>query len=180
VLGPEAGNQTVEATFDGIPGRPNPPAVFTLFGIERREGAPTSFSGVVLDNASQPVGGATCAVRLPSGAFLETTTAVDGLFRFDDLPEAGPADLFVQGLVATTVGGRPIPRGSFPALHFEPILVPNAENSLPSPVLLPALDPRNVREYSTTEETVLTVEGVEGLEMRIAPGSMTLADGRPA
>src|SRR5690606_15350461 len=126
VLGPEAGNQTVEATFEGIPGRPNPPAVFTLFGIERREGAPTSFSGVVLDNASQPVGGATCAVRLPSGAFLETTTAVDGLFRFDDLPEAGPADLFVQGLVATTVGGRPIPRGSFPALHFEPILVPNA------------------------------------------------------
>src|SRR5690606_27794366 len=110
----------------------------------------------------------------------DLTTAVDGLFRFDDLPEAGPADLFVQGLVATTVGGRPIPRGSFPALHFEPILVPNAENSLPSPVLLPAPDPRNVREYSTTEETVLTVEGIEGLEMRIAPGSMTLADGRPA
>ena len=38
--------------------------------------------------------------------------------------------------VATTLGGLPL-TVSFPGLHFEPVLVPEAENSLPMPVLLP-------------------------------------------
>ena len=180
VLGPEAGNQTVEARFEGLDGQPHPPAVFSVYAVERQEGEPTSFRGLVLDNASQPIEGAICVLQLASGQVLETTSSPQGQFQFEDIAEAGPVDLFIRGLEASAVGGQAIPPGSFPSLHFEPVLIPNAENSLSMPVLLPALDPRNVQEYSTSLETQLRVEGIDGLEMRIAPGSMRLADGRLA
>jgi hypothetical protein len=177
VLGPEPGNQTVEADF---PGNRGAPALFALYGVLRREGAATSFQGLVLDNASQPIGGAVCFLRLRGGWVLETLTDIEGRFRFDELPAAGLADLYVDGLAATSVAGIDVPRGSFPFLHYEPVLVPNAENSLATPVLLPRLDPRNAREYSTSAETVLEIEGVEGLRMTISPGAMRLPDGSPA
>jgi hypothetical protein len=174
VLGPEAGNQTVEAQFEG---NLTAPAVFTLFGVVRREGMPTTFHGLVLDNASQPIGGARCTLRLQNATILETQSDLEGQFRFEDLPAAGLADLFVDGLVATSVAGVAVKPGSFPFLHYEPVLVPNAENTLGTPVLLPRLDPRNARTYSTTEDTILEVEGVEGLRMTIRAGSMRLPVG---
>jgi hypothetical protein len=112
-----------------------------------------------------------------------TTTGPDGRFAFDDLPAAGPARLFVNGLTAARPAGAPeceINAGYFPSLQFEPVLVPNAANALPSPVLLPPLDCRNARRYSTTRDTELTVEGVEGLRMIVRAGSMTLPTGQPA
>jgi formylglycine-generating enzyme required for sulfatase activity len=174
VLGPEAGNQAVEAQFEG---NKTAPAVFTLFGVLRREDMPTTFHGLVLDNASQPIGGARCTLRLQNATILETHSDLEGQFRFEGLPAAGLADLFVDGLVATAVAGVAVKPGSFPFLHYEPVLVPNAENSLGTPVLLPRLDPRNARTYSTTEDTILEVEGVEGLKKTIKPGSMRLPVG---
>jgi hypothetical protein len=177
VFGPEPGEQIVAADF---PGQGGSPALFSLFGIPRGEGTPTSLGGLVLDNASQPLGGVACALRLRSGALLETSTSADGRFSFANIAESGLADLLVQGHTATTRGGAAVPQGSFPSLHFEPVLVPNAANALARPVLLPRLDPRNARTYSTTEDTILTVAGIEGLEMRIRAGSMRLPNGELA
>lgn len=90
--------------------------------------------------------------------------------------------MHVDGATALHVGGEEgvdIDPGSYPALRFEVVLVPNAANSLSMAVLLPPLNPVNERAYSTTEDTILTVEGLEGLEVLVTAGSM-LIGGAPA
>jgi hypothetical protein len=177
VLGPEAGNQAVEADFLGNRGEP---AVFTAYGLERDPGAPTRFSGIVLDNGNLPLEGATCVLRQKGGVAELARSGSDGRFVFESLDFSGAADLFVDGLGVSAAGGVPKPPGSYPGLRYETVIVANADNSLGTPVLLPSMDPRNARRYSTAADTELTVEGIEGLTMRIKAGSMTLPDGRPA
>ncbi len=179
-VGDESGNHVIEADF---PNNPAGPARFTVFGVLRilnaTDGQPTVFSGVVLDNSSQPIQGAECMLVV-GGSGIPTTTDINGLFRFDELLSSGPADLYVDGSVATHVGGEngsDIDPGSFPSLHFETYVVPDAENSLPTPVLLPPLNPNNIVEFDNTQDVELTVEGVEGLRMIVRAGSMTCADG---
>ena len=54
----------------------------------------------------------------------------------------------------------------------------NAENTLPTPVILPELDITNaVVTYDGTQDVELTVDGVEGLKMTVKAGSMSRADG---
>lgn len=174
-LGPDQGNNLIEADFPGNPGNP---AVFVVFGIVRDETQPTNFSGIVLNNSSQPIGGATCSLVIGTDILpLIAETDYDGICTFDDITGSGPAKLFVDGLTARAVNGQPIPPGSFPALSFETIIVPNAANSLPTPVLLPALNPNNARTYDGTQDVELTVEGIDGLKMLVKAGSMTRADG---
>lgn len=175
--GETAGAQLVEAALNSPSGGS---VSFTLRALQRDSNAPTSFRGVVLDNAGRSIGGANCRLELPGRSPLTTISDAQGGFHFADVPVAGPSDLHVDGLTATLLGGQAIPVGSFPALHFEPVLVANTENSLSMPVLLPRLDPANARSYSTTQPTVLTVAGIEGLRMTIAPGSMRLPSGQPA
>ena len=55
VAGDEAGVNRVEATFEG---NQTSPAVFTVYGVARNLNQPTTFRGLVLDNASRPVGDA--------------------------------------------------------------------------------------------------------------------------
>ena len=179
VLGAQGGNNVIEA---GFPGSPNPPAVFTIFGVVRDAKVPTSFSGLVLDNAGQPIQGATCALVLGGVTLPFVHSDLDGRFLFDDIPGAGPADIHVAGASATHVGGADgvdVPPNSFPALRFSTIIVPNAANSLASPVLLPRLDPANLRSYSTTQDTELTVAGMDGLKMIVKAGSMKIRIGGP-
>ncbi len=178
-LGPANGNNVIDATF---PGNPNPPAVFTIFGLVRDAKVPTSFSGLVLDNAGQPIQNATCALVVGGATLPFVRSDIDGQFRFDDLPLTGPADLHVSGASATHVGGAggvDIPANSFPSLRYSTIIVPNAANALPTPVLLPRLDPANVRLYSTTQDTELTVAGMAGLKMIVKAGSMRIRSGGP-
>ena len=174
-LGPAVGLQRVEASFAGLSGLP---VTFSAQGLVRDETAPTSFAGRVLDNALQPVGGAACSLTV-GGVQLSATSGADGRFLFSDTLAAGPGHLRVDGLVATQLEGQPIAPGSFPSLEFEVVLVPNAANALPRAVLLPPLNPENAVLYSLSEDTVLTVAEIEGLEMTIAAGSMSV-DGQPA
>ena len=174
-LGPEPGNQEVEASFTGLAGNPS---VFTAVALERDETQPTSFEGTVLDNANRPVGGAICSLRI-AGVEIGAVTDVEGRFVFADTFLGGPAELRVDGLSATSLDGDPVPVGTFPSLVFEVVLVANAVNSLPSPVKLPMLDPVNARTYSLTQPTTLSVEGIDGLLMTVQPGSMSI-DGQPA
>ena len=174
ILGPEAGKHVVEATF---PGNPGFPVTFTLVGVERQGDIPTSFRGLVHDNAMQPIGGAVCTLTFPEGEPLTTTSGADGQFMFTDIT-SGPAHLHVNGQEADMLNGEGIPKGSFPALSYDVLLVPNVENTLPTPVLLPELDPENaVLDYDGEDDLELTVKGIDDLKMLIRAGSMRLVDG---
>jgi hypothetical protein len=169
-LGDDPGNNVVTADFLGNTGAP---ATFVGIGLERVEDGKTSFSGVVVDNAGCPIGGALCTIDV-GGVVDSMSSDVQGKFNFPDIGAAGRADLYVDGSVATMLNGETIPLGTFPSLHFEPVLVHQAANSLSMPVRLPRLATENAKEYSLTEDTKLTVAGVDGLEMTIKAGSMKI------
>lgn len=176
-LGLGGGNNVVEASFPGDRGRS---ARFVVYGVVRDESQPTSFSGLVVDNADQPIQGATCTLTVGGVTLPSIESGFDGQFHFEDLPASGVSDLSVDGSTAYHVGGpdgRDIPPGTYPFLHFEMIIVPNAENSLPMPVLLPLLNPNNEVAFDNTQDVELTVEGMDGLKMIVRAASMTLADG---
>ena len=175
-VGPDAGRNIMEATYSG---NPMLPATFIAYGVTRHPSQPTGLSGVVLDNANCPIGGAACSVSV-GGQMFTTTTDAQGQFHFNaSTLLAGPAQLFVDGATATNLLGALIPTNSFPSLEFSLILIPNAENSLPSPVLLPRLNLNNQRLYYGTNDLVLTCEGMAGLKMTITANSMSHPDGTP-
>ncbi|NOT00531.1 MAG: hypothetical protein HOP29_07875 [Phycisphaerales bacterium] len=180
VLGPDAGTNIVEADF---PTNPGGPARFVVFGVERMlgrfEGVATRFIGVVHDNSEQPLQGAAITLGVGGQGYF-TSTDVNGLFVLDDIQESGPADLFIDGRTANHVGGvngEDIPAGSFPSLHFEPVIIPRADNALPMTVMMPPLNPNNARLFDNTQDVELTVEGIAGLRMIVKAGSMTRANG---
>ncbi len=170
--GLDGGDATVEANFEG---NPKAPAVFSVKGILRVAGRGTSFGGVVLDNAHCPVGGARAVLTVGTDRYVADSD-LTGRFYFPNVTP-GPARLRVDGLVATQLNGLTIPAGSFPFLTFSPVLVPNAENSLDNPVLLPRLNPANAVFYDGTRDVVLTCEGIAGLRMTVKAGSMRRVDG---
>ncbi|MCB1058530.1 MAG: PKD domain-containing protein, partial [Acidobacteria bacterium] len=172
-FGPDPGPQWIEADF---PGNPGPPATFVLTGVQRNEGQPTTFEGLVLDNADQPIVGALCNLRSEGSAPMSETTDATGVCAFDNAP-SGAVHLEVDGSVATFLGSEPIPAGSFPSLAYDKVFIPNAANRLGGPIRLPFLAPENERVYDGTQDVELTVDGIEGLRVTILAGSMTLADG---
>ena len=113
-LGPEPGNNIVEATFVG---NPTSTARFTVLGVARDETQPTNFSGLVLDNGDNPIQGATCTLTVEGTSLPPLVTDIDGRFRFDDVPGAGPAVLRVDGATASRVR---MPRTRFRRPRFSP------------------------------------------------------------
>lgn len=172
-LGNVPGNHLIRADF---PGNPGPPVFFNLEGLVRDERFVTRMVGLVVDNGNRPIGGAACRLITADGFTYTARTEPDGRFSFDDVVD-GPADLYVDGLTATLLGGEVIPRGSFPSLHFLPILIPNTTNEMVAPIKLPALNPANAVLFDNSGDVVLRVDGIEGLEMRVKAGSMRLPDG---
>jgi hypothetical protein len=175
--GAELGNSIVEARASGVSGV----ARFVTRVVSRGSATPTSFSGVVLNNAQQPIENVFCELRDQTGATLaQTSTDSNGRVSWDSLTTQGPVHFRVDGnSIVTFVNGVAMPLGTFPALEYEVLLVPNSHNTLGQNVLLPPLDPGNEELYSTTTDTVLTLSGVEGLSMTITAGSMSI-DGQPA
>lgn len=173
-LGPKAGLQRVTARFLDQPGLPT---VFTAEALAPDGLVGTQFSGVVLDNVAAPIPGARCILSL-GGAEYEAETGADGRFTCAGLAAAGVADLHVHPVQLVDVPGLPKPVPLFPSMHLTGIaIVPNAENHLPDPVFLPALDPQSWRVYDGTADVELTSLGIEGLRFVIAAGSMVRADG---
>jgi hypothetical protein len=177
--GPSAGVYAVEATFEG---HREMPARFVIRALAPQVTG-TSLSGVVLAGTNDVITGVTCLLSFESGESFVTTTDDSGRFTFEHLPVAGLALLHCEGATATFVGGLPVVPTElrFPPLGFEPVLVASAENVLPSPVLLPRLDPVNDRIYDGTMDVSLTVAGIDGLKMLVAAGTVvTLPDGTVA
>ncbi|MCI0534262.1 MAG: hypothetical protein L0Z50_03435, partial [Verrucomicrobiales bacterium] len=172
IAGLGAGQNVIEASF---PGQFGLPARFIIYGVVRDPSQPGDFSGLVLDNTSSPIGHATC--RLTVANFDQAVMSdAQGRFRFENVP-GGMGHLFVNGTTATSLFTNAIPTNSFPSLSYSVVTVPNAQNSLPTPVLLPRLDPKNARAYDGTIDLVLTCEGIEGLKMTIQANSMSHPDG---
>ena len=174
-LGAEVGNALVRANFEGS-GVPD--AVFNVFGLAAEQPV-TTFTGQVFDNALQPIAGVTCTLLVGTDPAVAAVTNLNGAFLLDGIASSGLADLIVDGGTATHLGGEPIDpaEARFPALHYEPIVIPGATNTLTRPVLLPALNPVNDRSYDGSADVELTVQGIEGLRMVVKAGSLTLPDG---
>ncbi|MGE3312037.1 MAG: hypothetical protein AB7O66_18895, partial [Limisphaerales bacterium] len=174
VAGSDAGQNVIEASF---PGQFGLPATFIVYGVARDLTQPATFTGLILDNTSCPIGNAYCELEV---AHYKVGTFSDGQgrFRFENVP-GGMGHLHVNGRTATSVFTNAIPTNSFPALHYSVTTVPNAENSLPSPVLLPRLNPANAHVYDGTKDLVLTCEGIDGLKMTILANSMRDPQGNP-
>jgi len=168
-LGPLPGNQIIEANFAANTGLP---ATFDIVALERAP-QPASFAGIVLDNSNQPLQGATCILQYGTNTLPPAQTDATGHFAFTNIP-AGPAKFHVIGSTVTAVNGVPVPQGSFPALLFEPVIVPGVENQLPMSVLLPPLNPKNAVLYDGTKDVELTTEGIAGLRILIKRNSVTL------
>jgi hypothetical protein len=176
-LGTAGGQNTVEAS---IPSQVGLPATFLATGLVRQPNTPTSFVGLVLDNASRPLGGATVSMRVNGQAEMPVVTDVSGRFRFASI-RAGAADLIVDARTATQLAGQTIPTGSFPMMEYHPLVVPNTENSLPTPVLLPELPLANRKVFNGSQDVTLTVEGMEGVEFLVRANTrVTRADGTVA
>lgn len=158
------------------------PAVFQARSLLGTPGNPTRFLGVVRDNAERPIQGATCRLVFKDNTIYTTSTDIDGKYVFDALPQNGSADFHVDGTTAFFVGGIngvSVLPNTFPKLRYRAPIVANVDNFMTAPVMLPELDPRNKFLYSTTQDTVLTVAGIAGLEMRVKAGSMKLPTGQP-
>ncbi len=175
--GLDGGLQIVEANFLGNAGQP---ATFLTRAIVRDTTQPTTFRGCVLDNARQPLEGAEVTLTVSGVDSPMVISAADGSFFITGLDNSGPAHLHVNGQTVTHIGGakkRTVPEGSFPELAYNTVVIPNATNSLGTPVLLPRLDARNNVLFDNTKDVTLTVFGIDGFSMLVKAGSMTLADG---
>ena len=188
-LGSEPGLNVVEASIESDPKEPVEPAVFSIVGVPRNENLPTHLTGVVFDNSLQAIQGATCTMTVGGEDIPQIETDIDGQFQIDLTGLSGTAHLIVDGSTAFHIGGEQgtdVPTDTFPALSYELFLIPNAPNALPGPILLPRLEPGNRKLYSTTEDTVLTIEGLIDpeteeplLKFTVKAGSMKI-DGEPA
>lgn len=176
VLGADPGENEVLVS---IPGNPRA-ATFHAIAVASPPDTETTFVGVVVDNSFRPITGATCQLTMGGSTLPSVLSDANGIFEIRDISAPGPGHLHIDGLTATQVGGTSIPAGSFPALNYEVMLIAGVENGLPSAVILPPLDPNNARTYSTTNDTLLGVDGIEGLQMRVRAGSMRLPNGNPA
>jgi len=173
LAGDSPGNNGVEADFTGNPGIP---ASFTVFGVERNELQPTTFSGLVFDNAYCPLGNARCLLEVTGDTFTAFSDD-QGQFLFEGVSD-GPGSLQVDASMIDSRNGIPLPPGiSFPDLHYETVLIANASNSLSTPVFLPPLDATNSVTFDNSADVTLTLAGIEGLELTVKAGSMTLRDG---
>ncbi|MEM7205866.1 MAG: Ig-like domain-containing protein [Planctomycetota bacterium] len=180
-LGETVGNTRVEATFAQNQG---PAAAFVARGIAARAGE-TTLTGAVLDNVQRGIAGATCTLVTQDGATQTTQSESDGAFRFDGIVP-GPARLDIDGSTASGVGGGPLPTSvsgrdpvRYPALHYEPYVLPGAANTLPTPVHLPALDPVNDVVFDGSADVELCIAGIDGLQLFVsADTKVTLPDGR--
>ncbi len=158
-----AGN-VVWASIDALPDGPT--AIFTATGWAAGDPAQTAVTGVVLDNSSLPLQGAT--IRILDTAFA-TTTDANGFFRISGAP-VGTLKLIVDG---STVA-RP---GSWPDLEFVLTTVAGRDNSLNMPIFLLPIDLSHGVVVDETHGGTVTLPAFPGFSLEISPGSVTFPGG---
>jgi len=162
---PGTNNNTVSATFTGNAGLP---AQFVASGVITGTAATTTISGVVLDNASQPIPNARASVK---GSQTFALTNAQGQFTIPGAP-VGDVMLYVDGTFST----RP---ERFPTLSFQLTALPGIDNALPGPIYLPAIDSGNTQmiDNNSDQDVILTVKGMPGVQYKVFAHSATFPDG---
>ncbi len=156
-------NNVVSATFAGLTGAPS---IFTASGKTPSNPANTRVTGIVLDNANQPVPNATASIQ---GTNLTAFTDATGHFTISNAP-IGSIVLFVDGSTSTR-------SDSFPFLEFPMVTVSGQDNNLGRPIFLPALDVDNSKIVGGDEDVTLTLKGVPGVAYTVFAHSATFPDG---
>ena len=177
-LGPLDGqdNNVVEATF---PGNTGFAAAFAASGWVPGNPADTVISGVVLDNANQPIRNVTMrmfrihlgtANNQPVQVGTPVLTDANGVFRITGAP-VGFVKLMADGTTATDAGRL------FPTLEYEMVTIAGRENTVGAPVYLPELDPNARVCVSETRGGTLRMASSPGFALTILPGSATFPGG---
>ncbi len=157
-------NNGVRAAIAGLAN--SPIASFALSGRAAGDPAATTVSGIVLDNAQQPVPGVTVSIR---GTALNTQTDGAGHFQLQAVPP-GTVTLIVDGSTAQ----RP---GAWPDLEYFVTVIPGRDNTVNMPIYLLPLDLGHGAQVSETTGATLTLPDVPGFALEIAPGSVTFPNG---
>lgn len=173
--GPLPGANRVEANY---PGNKTNPAVFTTYGIARDYSKPTSFSGLVLDNANRPIGKVKISLKFGTTIVGPVFTNPQGQFELTGFEESGSVHVIVEGFFANTLNGEPLPAGvKFPSLGYDAAVVPNAANTLGRPILLPPMLADNTVTWNGQSDITLECAGIDGLKFTLKADSMTLENG---
>lgn len=166
-LGPDEGfdNNMVNAAF---PGNPGTAATFMASGKVAGIPEQTKISGVVLDNANQPVPGVTVYI---DGSPLTTQSDDQGQFVLQPAP-VGHVKLVADGTTAAPRDGRP-----WPTLEYELVTIAGRDNTIGMPIFLLPIDTPNGLLVDETTGGTLTLADVPGFALTIVPGSATFPDG---
>jgi hypothetical protein len=156
-------NNVVSASFTGLT---DTPASFIASGTTPKNPANTAVSGIVLDNANQPIPNATASIK---GTNLTALTDGNGKFSIPAAP-VGALVLFIDGSTST----RP---ETFPFLEFSMVTVSGQDNHLNGPIFLPPLDMDNSQIVGGDEDVVLTLKGNPGVAYTVFAHSATFPDG---
>src|SRR5258708_4674349 len=156
-------NNAVSATVTGLPGAL---ATFLASAVTPRNPANTVVTGIVLDNADQPIANATASIK---GTNLSALTDVSGKFTISGAP-TGAIILFIDGATST----RP---ETFPFLEFPMVTVAGQDNHLTGTIFLPPLDMDNSKVVGGVEDVVLTRKGTPGGAYTVVGHSPTFPDG---
>jgi Glucodextranase, domain B len=164
--GPDDGisNNIVTARVDGLASGNS--VAFTASGWVAEDVSQTAISGLVVDNANQPVPGVTLRIR---DTAITTQADSQGLFRIFPAP-VGTVKLIVDGSTARR-------QGSWPDLEYEVTTVPGRDNKLGMPVYLLPLDETEGVLIDETHGGTLTLADVPGFTLEIQPGSITFPGG---
>lgn len=175
-LGAEPGNDNneVEASiWNAVP------VVFTATARIPGVAADTKISGVVLDNSNQPLAGVTMRLyqayqannsNIPIPMGDPAVTDAQGQFVIAQAP-VGSFKLVADG---TTVQR---PAVAYPSVEYDVTTVAGQNNTVNSPIYLPALDTVNRLCVSPTIGGTLTLPASPGFSLTVAPGSATFPGG---
>ncbi len=165
VLGQQEGinNNLVTASFSGLTGQA---ASFVSSGVVPGLASQTVVSGIVLDDAEQPIANATASIQNTN---LSALTNSQGQFTIASAP-VGDIVLYVDGSTSTS-------SYTFPTLSFQMATIPGVNNTLGHPVYLPAIDTNNSQVVGGNQPVQLTMTGISGLVYTVAPNSVTFPDG---
>ena len=176
-LGTQLGNNNnvVEATF---PNNPGLPVSFSATGKSPGDPAATTISGVVLDNSNNPIQAATIRLfqtnqgssnNLPVQVGTPVQTDARGMFQIQSAP-VGFFKLMADGTTATG-------SNSYPTLEYDIVTVAGNDNTVGTPIYLPALDTTNKLCVDETHGGTLTLPQVPGFALTVLPGSATFPGG---
>ncbi len=164
-LGPVPGIESNRVTAD-FAGDTGGAAVFTASGQVAGDPAATAVSGVILDNTNLPIAGATVSIEETS---LTTTSNVQGQFLLAGVP-VGRIRLIADGSTAER-------SGTWPSLQYEMVTIAGQTNVIGMPIYLLPLDLPHGLFVDETHGGTVTVPGVPGFTLQIAPGSATFPGG---